>query len=84
MQRLSRLALVAVFSVGAVSVPDVSHADSEYVVQNGDTLFGIAGRMGVRLADLLRANDLTVDSLIMPGQQLTVPGGTAKANRSSG
>jgi LysM repeat protein len=75
--RLSRLALIAVFSLAALSVPDVSHANSEYVVQNGDTLFGIAQRSGVRLADLLRANDLSVNSVIQPGQQLTIPGGTA-------
>ena len=56
-------------------MPDVSDAESEYVVQNGDTLFGIAQRLDIRVADLFRANNLTVNSVIMPGQQLTVPGG---------
>jgi LysM repeat protein len=45
-----------------------------YVVRAGDTLIVIAGRLNVPLADLLRANQLTVNSLIVPGQRLTVPG----------
>jgi LysM repeat protein len=74
---LSRFALIAAVCVAGLSVPDVSHADSEYVVQNGDTLFGIAQRLDIRLADLMRANNLTATSVIMPGQQLTVPAGAA-------
>ena len=77
MARLSRLALIAALCVTALAVPDVSHGANSYVVRNGDTLFGIAARLDVRLADLLRANNLTVTSVIQPGQQLTVPGGTA-------
>ncbi len=85
MARLSRLALIAVFSVAAVALPDVSHsANSTYVVQNGDTLFGIAARLDVRLSELLRANNLTATSVIQPGQQLTVPGGTVSAPAASG
>ncbi len=61
----------------AFALPLASHADSQYVVQPGDTLFGIASRTGVRLPDLLRANDLTVTSVIQPGQQLAIPAGTA-------
>jgi LysM repeat protein len=75
--RLYRLAVIAVGVITALAGPLVSHADSEYVVQHGDTLFGIASRSGVRLPDLLRANDLTVTSVIQPGQQLTIPAGTA-------
>ncbi len=79
MARLSRLAVIAVLSIAALAVPDVSHGANSYVVRSGDTLFGIAARLDVRLADLLRANHLTVTSVIQPGQQLTVPGGTASA-----
>jgi cell wall-associated NlpC family hydrolase len=58
-----------------------------YTVKNGDYLFGIADKLEVRLADLLAANDLTVESLIMPGQKLTVPEGgvvPAESGRAAG
>jgi phosphatidylethanolamine-binding protein (PEBP) family uncharacterized protein/LysM repeat protein len=44
-----------------------------YTVIPGDTLFGIARKLNVDLADLLEANGLTEDSLLVPGQQLIVP-----------
>jgi LysM repeat protein len=43
----------------------------------GDSLSGIASRYGVGLADLLAANSLRIDSVILPGQRLVVPGGAA-------
>ncbi len=46
---------------------------SEYVVKNGDYLFGIAMKLHVRFADLLAANDLTAASVIHPGDTLVVP-----------
>ena len=53
-----------------------------YVVKNGDSLSHIAGKLGVRLADLLRVNDLSLTSVIVPGQRLDVPG--ASTNQISG
>ncbi len=47
-----------------------------YVVKGGDNLFRIALNHGVSLTALLQANGLTADSLIRPGQILTIPGGT--------
>ena len=44
-----------------------------YTVQRGDWLSRIASRHGVTLSALLAANDLTVNSLIMPGQRLVIP-----------
>ncbi len=44
-----------------------------YTVQPGDWLSRIASRQGVTLTALLDANDLTVNSLIVPGQQLRIP-----------
>ena len=44
-----------------------------YTVQRGDWLSRIASRQGVTLTALLDANDLTVNSLIVPGQQLRIP-----------
>ena len=80
MARLSRLALIAVLSITAAGgAGRLPRCEFQYVVRSGDTLFGIAARLDVRLADLFRANNLTVTSVIQPGQQLTVPGGTASA-----
>lgn len=44
-----------------------------YAVQPGDTIGGIARKMGLRVATLLWANGLTERSYIRAGQQLTVP-----------
>lgn len=50
---------------------------STHVVRAGDTLIGIAGRYGISLSTLLATNDLTVTSLIVPGQQLLLPSNAA-------
>lgn len=55
---------------------------STYTVVGGDTLYTIARQLGVPLAELLAANDLQLDSLIVPGKILVVPranGGTVKS-----
>jgi murein DD-endopeptidase MepM/ murein hydrolase activator NlpD len=44
-----------------------------YVVQAGDTLFGIAKRYGVSVNDLATANGLLNPNLIYVGQQLKIP-----------
>ena len=46
-----------------------------YTVRAGDGLASIARKVGVRLADLLAANQLTISSTIHPGQLLVVPAG---------
>lgn len=50
---------------------------TEYVVKNGDFLAGIAAKVHVALTDLLSANNLTPKSLILPGDKLVVPAGSA-------
>ncbi|MAT05737.1 MAG: hypothetical protein CL424_11930 [Acidimicrobiaceae bacterium] len=54
-----------------------SSPSSTYTIVAGDSLSGIAGRHGVSLTALLRANDLQISSLILPGRRLTIPGGGA-------
>jgi LysM repeat protein len=44
-----------------------------YTVQPGDTLAKIAEKFGVRLADLLRVNNLTLGNQIFAGQILLIP-----------
>ena len=46
-----------------------------YTVVNGDFLTGIAVKLNVKVRDLLTANNLNLNSLIMPGKQLVVPAG---------
>jgi LysM repeat protein len=53
-----------------------------YVVRSGDTLSGIASRKGVSLASLLKANRLSMRSVIHVGQKIRIPGaGAASASR---
>jgi LysM repeat protein len=47
--------------------------ECDYIVQNGDNLFRIAVNNGVSLADLLAANELSEQSIIQPGQTVTIP-----------
>jgi spore germination protein len=44
-----------------------------HVVRWGDTLSRIATAYGVRLADLLRLNQLTPHAIIRPGQRIHIP-----------
>lgn len=50
---------------------------SSYHVKQGDTVSGIASRVGVSTTALLSANKLSQRSVIYPGQTLRVPHGTA-------
>jgi LysM repeat protein len=45
-----------------------------YVVQAGDSLFGIAARLGVDVQALSEANNITNPDLLFSGQRLVVPG----------
>lgn len=58
----------------APSAPAPAPASGSYTVKSGDTLSGIAARNGVKLADILSANQLTMSSIIYPGNKLVIPG----------
>ena len=45
-----------------------------YSVKAGDTLSAIASRHGVKLSELLSANQLSLTSVIYPGNKLAIPG----------
>lgn len=67
----------------AVLLAPLSHlADAQqsyYTVQHGDTLSGIALYNGVSVDALAGANGIANPDLIVTGQSLTIPGGTADA-----
>jgi LysM repeat protein len=59
------------------SDPTGSQASSiTYTVRGGDSLWSIANRNNISLPALLSANGLTESSVIQPGQELRIPGGT--------
>lgn len=45
-----------------------------YTIKAGDTLSAIASRHGVKLSDLLAANQLSMTAIIYPGNKLAIPG----------
>ncbi|MDQ0924044.1 LysM repeat protein [Pseudarthrobacter sp. W1I19] len=49
-------------------------ATGSYTVKAGDTLWAIASRHGVKLSELLSANQLGMSSVIHPGNKLVIPG----------
>ena len=49
-----------------------------YKVQTGEGFSQIARRYGVNAVKLARANGLTLESVIVPGQRLRIPGRTAR------
>ncbi|MEQ4520496.1 LysM peptidoglycan-binding domain-containing protein [Pseudarthrobacter sp. B907] len=64
----------------APAAPAPAPASSgSYTVKSGDTLSGIAARNGVKLSDILSANQLTMSSVIYPGNKLVIPGSTSGA-----
>ena len=76
MSRFTRVVVAAILSTATISLTvTTAHAapPAVYVVKEGDSLSRIAQKLGIKLPDLLNANGMTVDSLILPGQQLVVP-----------
>jgi LysM repeat protein len=52
-------------------------ASAAYTVRPGDTLSGIASRLGVRAADLARANGISDPDQLIAGRALALPGAVA-------
>jgi LysM repeat protein len=53
----------------------VATTGNRYTVVQGDTLSGIARKLGVNLGQLLQANGMNANTVIQPGQQLVIPQG---------
>lgn len=56
-------------------------AENVHVVRPGESLFGIARRSGVTVADLARANKIQPYAKLNIGERLTIPGGRKLAAR---
>lgn len=50
-------------------------AAGSYLVQKGDTLLSISGRLGVAVSELVAVNNLKDPDLVREGQALLIPGG---------
>jgi LysM repeat protein len=59
--------------------PTATPAQVVHVVQEGETLFEIAGEYGVSVETLMAANDITDRGLVRVGQELTIPPSDAVA-----
>ncbi|WP_449288948.1 LysM peptidoglycan-binding domain-containing protein [Microbacterium koreense] len=68
---------------GSATGPTEVTSPTTHTVVAGESPFSIAQRHGVTTDDLLDANALTRDSLIHPGQQLTVPGAPVRASTAA-
>lgn len=74
-QQLSIPGAGATTSSTAAAAPTA--APASYTVVSGDTVSGIAARLGTSVASVIAANGLDSGAFIRVGQQLTVPGATA-------
>ena len=72
---LASPAATAATAAPAAPTPAPAPGSQVYIVQTGDFALTIAARFGVTLDALLKANALTVESIIVPGQKLTIPPG---------
>lgn len=69
-------ALAPASAPAAPAAPALANTGS-YTIKSGDTLGGIASRLGVSLSSLLSANKLSMSTIIYPGQKLAIPGAPA-------
>ena len=61
------------------AAPTTAATGAVYVVKRNDSLSGIAMKHGVKLSALLKANKMTVKSVIMPGSKMILPAGAVVA-----
>jgi LysM repeat protein len=61
-------------SAPAAPAPAPAAPTGSYTIKAGDTLSAIASRHGVKLSDILAANQLNMTTVIFPGNKLVVPG----------
>jgi LysM repeat protein len=72
MRGMGRLIIVLLLLMMGLAVLGVSAQSNTYVVQHGDTLFGIARRFGLSVDCLVRTNGILNPNQIAAGQSLNV------------
>lgn len=63
--------------------PAAPASGGTYTIKAGDTLSAIASRHGVKLSDILSANQLSMTTVIYPGKKLVIPGGSIQPASST-
>ena len=74
----------AVTALVCVALLGAAGSAGSYKVRRGDTLIGIAGRLGVSVRSLAAANGLSTSHRVIAGRTLTVPGGSRSVAASAG
>jgi peptidoglycan endopeptidase LytE len=74
MRRYITATLAVAFGALLASFTSAAYADTTYTVRRGDSVWAIAKRFDVGYLAVLRANRLSEDAIIHPGQKLVVPG----------
>ena len=59
-------------AVGQEILIPIGPTPNYYTVRSGDTLFILANRFGTTVDELVRINEISVPSLIYPGQRLRI------------
>ena len=62
-----------------LTIPQAAQQERTYTVQYGDSLYRIANRFGITVAQLSSANNLSL-SYLWPGQTLIIPDGNSNRN----
>jgi len=71
-------------SAAATTTTTVADAPGTYTVRPNDGWSIIANRLGVDAADLAAFNDLTLNSVLIPGQKLRIPPARATTTTAKG
>ena len=69
----SPIATIIVVTPGPSAIPTSQYSGRTYIVQDGDTLFSISLRFGVRVTALAQANNISDINLVFAGQRLIIP-----------
>jgi LysM repeat protein len=64
---------VAATRPNAAATPDTGTSGQEYIIGDGDTLWGIATQFGITVEALTAANGLSPDAFLQPGESITIP-----------
>ena len=80
------MGLLALAGSTQAAVVRPARRSGAHVVSRGETLSEVAGRLGVSVSDLARANGVTNPDRIRAGRRLVVPGGagSSRSGRAAG